>query len=354
MSSCIVAGGRLITQGNDGKGTDCVVTLDAATGAELWRHSFPCVTAAHEMPIVPSGPGSTPTLAGTNIFALSREGDLVCLDVTSGKLTWKKNLITDLGGKRPVYGYSQSPLVEGGRIFLDIGSAPDQTGSTVALDAATGELIWRAGKGEAGYASARSFERDGRRLVAMFKGEALDVFDPADGRVLWSHRTTVRDFCNAATPAFVDHRILVSNTGTDQAALLDWDLASEPNVHPVWKHKQFALLFNSAIAHDGCLFGFNEKRRGHHEFTCIDAKTGESRWVSNEVPTGTFILADGHWLFLTRDGEMVIAPATTSGVTPTARFKAVEGKCYATPSLADGRLFVRSNIGEVAAFELRK
>ncbi|HEX8311626.1 MAG TPA: PQQ-binding-like beta-propeller repeat protein, partial [Chthoniobacteraceae bacterium] len=213
MSSCVLASGRMITQGNDGKGNDHVVALDAATGEERWRHSFPCVTAAHEMPIVPAGPGATPTIADGQVYAVSREGDFVCLDAATGALVWRQNLITDLGGKRPVYGYTQSPLVENGRIFVDLGSGPDGTGSTAALEAASGKLLWRAGKGEAGYSSARSFERDGQRYVAMFKGEGLDVFDPADGKTIFSHRTTSRDFTNAVTPVLVGHRLLVSNTG---------------------------------------------------------------------------------------------------------------------------------------------
>ncbi len=354
MSSAVVADGRLFTQGNDGNGNDEVFALDTATGAELWRHTFPCKSTAHEMPIVPNGPGATPTVQGRHVFVLSREGDLIALEANTGAVAWRKNLVTDLGGKRPVYGFSQSPLIDGGRIFLDVGAAAEQSGSTVALDAATGELAWRAGTGEAGYSAARVFIRDERRYVAMFKGEALDVFDPADGRVLWSHRTTARDFTNAATPAFVGHRILVSNTSADQsAALLDWEAGATSNVHPVWQHKQFALLFNSAILLDGHLFAFNEKRRGHHEFTCVDAATGDTKWVSETVPTSTFILADGNWIFLTRDGEVLLARATTAEAKSTARFKALEGKCYATPTLANGRLFVRDNAGTLAAFDLR-
>lgn len=38
---------------------------------------------------------------------------------------------------------------------------------------------------------------------------------------------------------------------------------------------------------------------------------------------------------------------------PTARFKALEGKCYATPTIANGRLYVRNNAGELAAFDVK-
>lgn len=352
VGSCVAAGGRLIVHSNDGNESDVVTALDAATGAELWKFTFPCKTSPHEMPMVPQGPGATPTVAGGHVYALSREGDILCLDVTNGQPAWRKNLVADLGGKRPVYGYTQSPLVDGGRIFLDVGSAADQEGSTVSLDAATGEIQWRAGKGEAGYSSARMLERDGKRYLAMFKGEAFDVLDPADGKAIWSQKTTARDYCNALTPVFVGHKMLVSNTGTDPARLLDWDMGATPNVREVWTQKQFALLFNNPILLDGHLFAFNEKRKGHVEFTCLNAETGESKWVADTVPVGTFILSDSHWIFLTRDGEVVLAPATADGLKPIARFKALEGKCYPTPTLADGRLYVRSNAGDIAAYDL--
>jgi len=112
------------------------------------------------------------------------------------------------------------------------------------------------------------------------------------------------------------------------------------------------MLFNNAVLHENCLFGFNEKHGSRSEFTCLDAATGEIRWVSDAVPIGVFILSDDHWIFLTRAGEVVLAPATTKELKPTARFQALEGKCYATPALAEGRLFVRSNKGEVVAFDL--
>ena len=353
MSSPVIADGRLITEGNDGEGTDTVFGLDAATGKEVWHYSLPCKTASHEMPIVPNGPCATPTIVGGHVYALTREGDLLCLDTSTGELAWRKNLVTDLAGKRPVYGYAQSPLVAEGSVYLDIGAEPEHTGSTVALDAATGEVKWRAGAGEAGYSSARMFERDGHRYVAMLKGEALDVFDPADGHVAWSYPITGADYTNSVTPVFAGHRILVSNTSEAFARLLDWDIGPEPKVRVAWKNQQFALLFNNPILRDGTLFAFNEKRRDPVEFTALDAQTGGIRWVSDAVPIGTFILADGHWIFLTRAGEVVLAPASAEGLKPIARFQAVEGKCYATPVLANGRLSVRSNSGEVAVFDLR-
>jgi outer membrane protein assembly factor BamB len=352
MSSPVVANGKAVLHGNDGSGTDHVIAFDAASGKELWRHSYPCVTASHEMPIVPNGPGATPTIADARVYTLSREGDLHCLNLADGKLVWQQQLVSDLGGKRPVYGYAQSVLADRGRLYIDLGSEGEKPGSTVALDAKTGAVLWRSrGGGEAGYSAARMLQRDGWRLLVMFKGSALQVLDPEEGNTLTTYRTTARDFCNATTPAFIGHRILVSNTGSQPAALLDWNFAEGADLHPVWENKQFALLFNSPIITDDSVFAFNEKRR-RDEFTCLDAATGETRWVSDAVKTGTFILADGHWIFLARDGEVVLAPATKEGLKPSGRFQAVEGKCYATPTLAGARLFVRNNAVDLAVYDL--
>ncbi|MBL9173881.1 MAG: PQQ-binding-like beta-propeller repeat protein [Verrucomicrobiales bacterium] len=350
MSSPVVASGRAILCGNDGQDTDRIVALDVLTGAILWEFTAPGATKVHEMPIVPPGPGATPTVAGDHVFALSRDGILHVLDLRSGVEVWKKNLVADLGGKRPVYGYTQSPLVADGVVFLDIGGAPEATGSTVALDAATGAERWRGGSGEAGYSSARMHTGDGRRSLVMFKGEALTVLDPENGRLMGSYATTSRDYCNSLTPVFVENRILVSNTGASPAALLGWEGGA---LKPAWTNGAFALLFNNALLHEGCLFGFNEQRRGVNEFTCLDATTGATRWVSDTVDLGVFVLSDGQWIFFTRKGEVVLAPASRESLVPAAKFQAVGGKCYATPALAGGVLVVRNNDGDTAAYDLR-
>lgn len=350
MSSPVVASGRVILCGNNGQDTDRIRALDVVTGALHWEFTAPGVTKVHEMPIVPSGPAATPTVSGDQVFTLSRDGTLQVLNLQTGTPVWKKHLVSDLGGKRPVYGYSQSPLVSDGIVFLDIGGAPGASGSTVALDAATGAERWRGGSGEAGYSSARMHTEEGRRSLVMFKGEGLTVLDPENGHLLGSYATTSRDYCNSLTPVFVENRILVSNTGANPAALLSWEGGT---LKPAWTNGAFALLFNNALLHDGCLFGFNEQRRGVNEFACLDAATGATRWVSDSVDLGVFVLSDAHWIFFTRKGEVVLAPASREGLVPAAKFQAVGGKCYATPALAGGVLVVRNNDGDTAAYDLR-
>lgn len=347
VSSPVIADGRVFVTGNDGAGRDLVLALDARTGAEAWRHALPAASTNHPMPIVPNGPAATPTVAGGLVYLLSREGELRALDAAGGALKWRTSLLADLGGKRPVYGYAQSPLVADGRVYLDVGGAG---GSTTALDAATGAVIWRAGDGEAGYSAARRFAQGGTELVAMFKGEALSVLEAGTGRERWRWPATTRDFVNAATPVFVGDDIFISNSGTNAATLVG---PGDAGPRAKWSSADLSLLFNNAILRDGRLFAFNELRRGVNEFNGLDAATGQKLWSSDAVPLGTFILSDGHWVFLTRNAEVVLAPAAADGLRPAARFQALGGRTYATPALAADVLVVKNNDGEVAAFDLR-
>ena len=76
FSSTSVARGRLYTMGNEDN-TETVYCLDAATGKELWTHSYPC---ALDDRFFEGGPTSTPTVDAGAVYTLSRQGDLICLD----------------------------------------------------------------------------------------------------------------------------------------------------------------------------------------------------------------------------------------------------------------------------------
>ena len=105
VSSVAVKGGRLYTMGNNGN-TDVVFCLDAATGAEIWKHTYPQPLDARQFE---GGPAGTPTVDGDKVYTLSHEGDLFCLAAASGKVLWSKNLQKDFGGSRQRHGVRWLP-----------------------------------------------------------------------------------------------------------------------------------------------------------------------------------------------------------------------------------------------------
>lgn len=75
--------------------------------------------------------------------------------------------------------------------------------------------------------------------------------------------------------------------------------------------------------------------------------------AAGDLDADSTILADARRILRTREGELALVPATAAKLKCAAKFKALEGKCYATPTLAGGRIFVRSNAGELIAFDAR-
>ena len=65
------------------------------------------------------------------------------------------------------------------------------------------------------------------------------------------------------------------------------------------------------------------------------------------------MLASGHLIVLTEEGELALVRADPASYQEIARFPAIEGKTWNHPAMSDGILLIR-NIEEMAAFDLRK
>jgi outer membrane protein assembly factor BamB len=349
MASFAVVDGRVFTAGNDGENQDTIWCLDLATGKVLWRHDYPCKSPAHVMSIVPSGPSTTPCVGEGRVFTVSREGDVFCLEAATGKVVWQKSLLKDFHGKRPVYGYAGSPLLWQGKLFLDAGG---EAGSTVCLNAATGETLWAKGIGEAGYATPVMTTLGGKERLVMFKGRELAVLDPQDGKAIASYATTTNDFCNCATPAIgTDGTIFISHTGNDGSTGLRFDGTS---LTAAWNVRDLGLLYNSGVPWGkNALMIFNDSKRGVNDLRCLDLTTGKALWESAEVAKGTAIFSDGHLLVLSTAGELQLCQPSDSGIKVLAHAQVLEGKCWVLPVLSRHHLLCRSNAGEVVCLKLR-
>lgn len=348
-----VVGNRVFAAGNNGEDQDALWCLNLDKGEVIWKREVKAVTAIHQMPIVPYGPASTPSVVDGRVYHVLRDGQLLCLNAASGETEWTRHLVSDLGGVLPVYGYSSSPWIEEGRLYLDVGQDKpgSNAGSTACLNALTGAVIWQVGEGQAGYATPAVRMIQGRKYLVLFKGEALELRDAADGSLLARHATTTRDFCNCATPVLEGDVLFISHTGGDGSTGLRWD---GRELKPVWNDPKLGLLFQSGLPWKTGLLVFNDQNRGVNELRFLDTKTGETKWTSDEVEKGNGVLCDdGHALYLSGKGELMLVEMGEGGVEILHRHQALGGKSYVQPVLANHRILCRNNEGELVAFDLR-
>jgi outer membrane protein assembly factor BamB len=111
---------RLLLVGSDTVPQGYLYALERSTGAVLWKHPFP------------GGVGATVLRRGDTAFALSASGEVVAVDIGSGKIAWRTPP-SDLAGDRLL-----DPVLAGDRLFVGW-----RAGYVDALETATGRRIWR-------------------------------------------------------------------------------------------------------------------------------------------------------------------------------------------------------------------
>ena len=171
FSSVAVSNGRLYTLGNKG-GTETLYCLDAGSGKEQWKYSYPCPMDPN---LYEGGPNATPAVDGNTVYSFSRKGHVFALDAGTGKVLWSKNVHDELGVKIPEWGFSGSPLVEGKLLIINAGPAG------LGLDRAGGQVVWSSGKESAGYSSPVPFTNGSVHGVLLFSTRALSAVNPQTG-----------------------------------------------------------------------------------------------------------------------------------------------------------------------------
>jgi hypothetical protein len=112
-SSISVAGNRILTMGDLGE--DCfVIALSRADGKQLWSAKLG-KSGASVGAVLKDRAAHQASKAIS--FCRGQWGELLCLGAADGKERWRKDLTKDFGGKRPEWGYAESPLIDAEKVW---------------------------------------------------------------------------------------------------------------------------------------------------------------------------------------------------------------------------------------------
>lgn len=343
-SGIAVAQGRAVTL-FAGKESDWIVTLDAATGEELWRHAIGPVHRGHDGS--DDGALSSPTIGDGLVFALSPEGLLTAVRLKDGKPAWSRRLQKEFGAEAPDFGFSTTPLIEGKLLIVQAGGAEGR--SIVALDKKNGKTVWTQGDEGARYQSPAAMTLAGKRQIVAVGSDTLQGLDPARGGLLWTHPLGEGVRAGTAYPTFVgEDRFLINTSAGATVFHVSRDAAGGFRVEELYKSDALGQSYAPPVYHDGHIYGF----RGQ-VLSCMDAATGERVWRSRPPGGDGLILVDDQLVIFGSKGRVIVARATPEGYQERASFQALDGSSLTWPSFADGRIFVR-NLKDLAAVEVRQ
>ena len=340
-SGISVVGDRLYTMDSDGT-AEYVLALEAGSGKEVWR-----VPAGSKLiDSMGNGPRTTPTLDDGTVYAMGSHGRLLALKAADGAKIWEVDLPQAFGAKRPTWGYSGSPLIDGDLLILEVGGKDGR--GVVAFEKATGKVRWGALDGDAAYSSPVLMTIGGiKQYVVTRRADSQTVALLPDGSVLWTHPGPFSVIGSALL--IPPDKVYVS--GGDDAGAVLMRIKTEggkATVEELWKTRTMKNHFNNAVLVGSHLYGFDNAT-----FKCLSVATGEQTWAFRGLGKGSLLAADGNLLIVLADqGTLLLVEATPDAYTELARFQAMEGKAWTAPTLANGRLYLRDH-DEIIALEMK-
>jgi outer membrane protein assembly factor BamB len=343
-ASVVVAEGKVFTI-EQRRDEEVAAAYDFNTGKELWTNSW---SARFEESMGGPGPRATPTWHEGKVYALGGAGELRVLEAATGKLVWRKNILSENGAENRMWAMSGAPLVVDNKVIVLPGGTSGK--SVVAYDKDTGETVWSSLNDKQAYTSPMLVTLAGRQQIILVSALRMLAVDPEDGALLWDYPWKTSYDANCAQPLIVDgeHVFVSSGYGTGAALVKITPDGDGLRAEEIWKNNTMKNKFNSSVLHEGIVYGLDEAI-----LAAVDVRTGERKWKGGRYGFGQVLLAGDHLVILTEAGDVVLVKATPESHQEVARFSAIKGKTWNTHAIAGGRLIVR-NQTEMACYDISK
>src|SRR5262245_3686974 len=348
-SSVAVDGARLYTMYRDGD-NEVVIALEAATGKTIWEYKYPAVFLKGMNMNTGPGPHATALIVEGRLYTAGVTGRFHCLDKKTGAVLWTRGLIEEMGGTVMLRGYSNSPIRYRDTVIVMVGG----TGHTIAaLDLKTGATRWQGGDFANSHSSPVLIKVDGEEQVACVLEKAVAGFDPASGRLLWSHPHENRGGDITSTLIWGPDNLLFFS-GAYQGGSRTLQLSRQDGataVKQLWFHSQLRVHHTNVMRIGDYVYASNGDFGGTI-YLCLNIRTGQILWRERSMPRANALLVGDRAILLDEEGVLHLANLSPDGLKVVCSFQALDHLAWTPPSIAGTRLFVRDR-KSIAAIELK-
>ncbi len=351
MGGVAVSRGRIYTTG-DNDGSAWLYALNESDGKLVWKAKIGRAGKYGNV-FRPSGPRATPTVDDDRLYILSQHGDLVCF-TTDGKEVWRTDYIKDLAGIVPVWGFSESPLVDGDLLICTPGT---QDGTLMALDKKSGKPLWKCnvpegptgdrgflGTSGAAYSSVIVVDFEGLKHYVQLTATTL-VGVSTEGKLLWRYdRASNTHRINCSTPVYYDGVVFAASSYDAGGGAVK--LTKNDNGTITAGEAYFSRSLKN---HHGGMVLVDEYLYGCFDpgiLTCIEFKTGKVMWQERQPGKGSIMYADGR-LYCRNEGAqgtIYLVDADPKKYVARGRFDQPDRsneQAWAHPVVANGKLYIR-------------
>ncbi|MGI9474603.1 MAG: PQQ-binding-like beta-propeller repeat protein [Rubripirellula sp.] len=388
-SPCVAGDSIFLTTFSEKDGTLGVVCIDRIRGGVRWRRTVKSDAFEKGHPSF-NPASSTPASDGERVVAYFGSYGLLCYDM-DGKPLWEKRMpmAKSFGGN------ATSPAIFEDRVILYRGNYVDHY--LLAVDKRTGEELWRVDQAEpfTGEMACTACPVMADDKLIVHTARSVQAFDPSDGRRLW-----VAKCATTATSTPVIHG--------DEVIVAAWNKMGEPALRPSFPtfpqlvedqdidgnglidHQEFPQLWifhrpdgieapmNGAKIRfgqtdtnkDGVidqnewsarLAGLEKFRQGYqtHGILAIpldsEGSIGPDQYRTLEtqsIPEVPSPLCDAEFIYFVKNGGVLTCLDIASGERVYRSRTGGRGTHYASPVIADGKLYSTSGDGRISVIAL--
>jgi outer membrane protein assembly factor BamB len=352
FSSFAVSGGRAFTlslKEAEGVRQESLVALDANTGKELW---FAPLNVAKYDGGGDSGtsdnkggdgPRSTPTTDGKSVYTMSSQLALRAFDAATGKVLWTRDLIKEHAARNIAWQNAASPLLAGGLLYVG-GGGPGE--SLLAINPKDGAVVWKAFDEKITHATPVAASILGQGQVIFFLQSGLLAVEPKTGKELWRYPFQYTTSTAASPVVSGDIVYCSAGYGVGAGAVKITKSGTQFTAKEIYRMRGNSPLANhwsTPVVKDGHLYGmFQFKEYGAGPMKCVEIATGNVKWEQPGFGPGQVILAGDQLIALSDAGVLVLIDPRPEAYKEIARADVLDGKCWTTPVLANGRIYARS------------
>ena len=346
-------------------GTERVVCIDEKSGETVWEHKYPVrYTVSY-----PSGPRCTPIIEAGRVYTLGAEGNLICFDLSDGKVLWQKSLRDVYGTKAALWGYSAHPLIDGERLITLAGGKGSHI---VALNKNTGEEIWRAlSAKEQGYSPPTIIQVSGKRQLITFAPDQVSSIDPKTGEVFWTVPYESNSNSVIMAPLLIGEKYLYVAGYSNKSLLLEF--TEDPKkVKTVWANRGPNVISPVNVQpfldrETKVVYGMDQSG----DLRAVQFPAGDRIWKTSKpvsqrrVGNGTaFIVRIGksdRFVLFNESGELILAELNKAGYRELDRAQVVKPSnnafgrkvVWSMPAFANKHVYLR-NDEELICLDLSK
>jgi outer membrane protein assembly factor BamB len=323
-------------------------------GKLLWKSEF-----GKEWVKTFPGSRSTPTVDGNLIYVTSGLANLACFDANTGQRKWFIDMIKELHGQFTMHGHSESPLIDGDKVFLVPGGKDT---NVVAIDKLTGKLLGICkGRGERpAYNTPILIKLPERNLLVTFSAYSLMGIDTKTGELLWVHDqdNTPPDKKGQlgwgdthSNSAWFENGFIYYIAGDGNGAVKLQLSADGKEIKQVWRNQDIDNYMGGFIIKGNSIYSCVSEKKG---LRIIDASTGK---ISDSLKcgTGTIIFSDDMLYYYNQKGDMDLINPDLHNFKVVSSFKIKAGtkEHFSHPVIHDGILYIRHGKA-LLAYDIKK